>query len=694
MKKLQTRPADRLARAYLDILATETATSSKPIARQGRPGDTIGSLIDDLSVPSDERASVRADHAAGAVLVARAIEAVDGLTHELRRGSPVACLTVHSSELVNLAAAVIGKCSFGADASILDLSSFGDAQPRPVLLVARDGCTLGDTPDKGNDVIAQAIHARVPVVGIATDPKRHLPRDLLRACEHELTLPALDASAIALIVEAVVGKPPGVEIDDALLRACDVSDLILSIHRNLPPDGCIDRLKRIVGSKKIFIQDGPVLQELSGYGEAKRWAMELTADLDEYRSGLAWADVGSKAVLLAGKQGVGKKCLIRAIAKTAGVPLVSIAVADFDSVQSSSGSPSAVEESFSQAKRLGPCLLFIDVDGFSERSQMQHDRRKWIQHLNRLLEELSGVRPWPVVVVFATNSPERVDTSILRAGRLDRMIRIHTPSLEDLRLIFRFHLQDALPYADLMSLALVSAGGTGADVESWTRRARSRARRERRELRLEDLLDEIRNGRKALSPSLRRTIALHESGHLVAGLALGVFAPHTLSISDEGGFTRAEISLENLQTLTDIENVIVMLLAGRACEEEFLGPSGVTSGASGDDDSDLAKATRAASAIELKLGFGTLGPIYFNEPAGEMMLHDKEVLASIRARLSACLARARKLIKANRGTIELIAGRLLATGYLGASEIEVLVGNPDDLVTEDEVQKRSEASLA
>jgi cell division protease FtsH len=140
--------------------------------------------------------------------------------------------------------------------------------------------------------------------------------------------------------------------------------------------------------------------------------------------------------------------------------------------------------------------------------------------------------------------------------------------------------------------------------------------------------------------------------------------------------------------------VIVMLLAGRACEEEFLGLAGVTAGASGDDDSDLAKATRAASAIELKLGLGRLGPIYFNEQAAEMMLHDKEVLAAVRARLLACMARARKLIKANRGTIELVAGRLQETGYLGKSEIEVLVGNPDDLVTEDEVQKRSEASLA
>jgi cell division protease FtsH len=696
LKKLKTRPADLLARAYLDILAAEAGTSSKPMVRQGEPGDAIEILLNDLSVPSDERTSVRADHAAGAVLVARAIEAVDGLTHELRHGSPVICLTVHSSELVNLAAAVIKKCSFGADSRIMDLSSFGGAHARPVLLVARDGSAPGDEPDKGNDIVAQAIHARAPVVGIATDPKRHLPRDLLRACEHELVLPALDASAIALVVEAVVRKAPGIQIDDALVRACDVSDLTLSIRRNLPPDACIDRLKEIIGSKKIFIHDGPVLQELFGYGEAKRWGMELTADIDAYRSGrLAWADIGSKAVLLAGKTGVGKRSLIRAIAKTVGVPLVSISDADFSSARSLSGSLSAIEEVFYQAKRVAPCLLYIEVDGLSDRSQVEHDCRKSrVQHINGLLEDLSGVRRWPVVVVFATNLPGRVDTTILRAGQLDRMITIHKPSLEDLGLIFRFHLRNALPCADLMSLALASAGGTGADVVCWTRRAHSRARRECRELRLEDLLDEIRNGRNALSPSLRRTIAFHESGHLVAGLALRAFAPHTLSISDEGGFTRAEISIENLQTLRDIENVIVMLLAGRACEEEFLGLAGVTAGASGDDDSDLAKATRAASAIELKLGLGRLGPIYFNEQAAEMMLHDKEVLAAVRARLLACMARARKLIKANRGTIELVAGRLQETGYLGKSEIEVLVGNPDDLVTEDEVQKRSEASLA
>jgi hypothetical protein len=50
--------------------------------------------------------------------------------------------------------------------------------------------------------------------------------------------------------------------------------------------------------------------------------------------------------------------------------------------------------------------------------------------------------------------------------RLARFIR-----RRDLRRIFQFHLKDGLAAADLTPVALAAAGGTGADVESWTRRA-------------------------------------------------------------------------------------------------------------------------------------------------------------------------------------------------------------------------------
>ena len=81
-RKQQT---DLLARAYLDILAAEEGTSAKAMLRRDDPDDPIDMLLDDLSSVSEDKVAIRADYAAGAVLVARAIEAVEGLTRELRR---------------------------------------------------------------------------------------------------------------------------------------------------------------------------------------------------------------------------------------------------------------------------------------------------------------------------------------------------------------------------------------------------------------------------------------------------------------------------------------------------------------------------------------------------------------------------------------------------------------------------------
>jgi hypothetical protein len=91
-------PHDLLARAYLDLLAVEAGANSGPLLRSGDPGDPIERLIDDLSAAPESvgRTSIRADLAATAVLVARAIEGVDELTRDLRRNSPVVSLATHT----------------------------------------------------------------------------------------------------------------------------------------------------------------------------------------------------------------------------------------------------------------------------------------------------------------------------------------------------------------------------------------------------------------------------------------------------------------------------------------------------------------------------------------------------------------------------------------------------------------------
>lgn len=405
--------------------------------------------------------------------------------------------------------------------------------------------------------------------------------------------------------------------------------------------------------------------------------LNLVNDLREYRAGrLAWECI-EKGLLLVGPPGVGKTQFARAVAKSANVPLVSTSVADWNASPYLSGTLAAIKESFSRARQLAPCILFIDeLDGISDRATLTSDYKEyWTQIVNLLLELLAGIEDRPgVVVIGASNHPEHIDAAVKRAGRLDRTIEIDLPDSETLAAIFRFHVgHDVLLGVDLLPVALAAAGRTGADVEAWVRRAKSRARRAERHLALDDLLQEVRCGREAMPKSLRRTCAVHEAGHVVAGIALGVFEPRALTILDHGGATRVELSRANSQTLTGIENYITTLLSGRSAEEIILGASRTTAGSGIGENSDFARATEAATDLELRFGFGALGVAHFPDRATEMLLHDASVVGLIKQRLDRCLARARELITENRTAVEAVAQRLDETGYLDCAAIDDLL---------------------
>lgn len=344
---------------------------------------------------------------------------------------------------------------------------------------------------------------------------------------------------------------------------------------------------------------GPFLSQLAGMDEARTWGESLAADMADYISGsLKWEDVDPGCVFY-GPPGTGKTTIARALAATCRLPLLATSYAKWqrDTEGNQGDILKGMRGDFEIAKRNAPCILFIDeLDTLPARgSKSQHD--DWYTTIvNSLLELLDGSHGRPgVVVIGACNDVDRLDPALVRSGRLDRTIEIPLPPPAALPHILRFHLNgDAGTVRGLDALALNCLGMTGADIERVVREARRMARREKRSLGRNDIAAAIEGHNGKPSPDTLARIAIHEAGHAVAALRLGLSSDINLTTFARGhsrGFAGIKID-DPVVTRDYLNSVLTMLVAGRAAEELHMGE--VSAGAGGGADSDLGRATMLA----------------------------------------------------------------------------------------------------
>ncbi|WP_246746648.1 AAA family ATPase [Agrobacterium burrii] len=449
-----------------------------------------------------------------------------------------------------------------------------------------------------------------------------------------------------------------------------------------PPESSI-----VIKPQDVLV--GSRLEDMEGYGEAKDWGLDLARDLNDWRAGdISWDDV-DRGVLLSGPPGTGKTIFAKTLAATCKAELVVASYAKWQAKGHLGDFLKAMQKSFQDAKRNAPAILFIDeIDAFGSRGGTNSSNESYdMKAITGLLEQLDGLEGREgVVVVAASNYPDKIDDAILRAGRLDRHVRIPLPDLRARTAIFRMHLRGEFDDVGFHTFAELSDGVTGADIQKIARDARRIARRDRRRIEMADVLLQLPI--PALIPAeTLRVNAVHEIGHAVVGVALGMelvrveISPKILMTTAKQSVGKATFGRRPWARRTKAYylDAIAMGLGGMAAEQMLLGSH--DDGVAGGRGSDLHDATRAAIMLERAFGMGdglaSLGDIS-DAPMIDISRMDRSILLRADRILQRQLERATKILKQHRSACERLVDGLVAALELSGQEVlDVLDTDPD-----------------
>lgn len=422
---------------------------------------------------------------------------------------------------------------------------------------------------------------------VSQSPKQLLPQTMLSSADMILALPAPTARIISDAILAVSGQPPIGE-PATLGRGLSFDEIASCIRQNSTPEECVERLERASASKRRVEHMGaevPHVHELHGYGDAKVWAMNLVADLDAWRRGEISLHEINRNVVLASEPGLGKTSFARSLARSTGLPLITTSVGGW--FANSPGYLDSVikqiDEVFASARAVAPAIVLLDeLDGVPNRSTLSpRGADWWLPVIGHLLTTLDGATSENsnLIVIGATNYAEKLDSALVRPGRLNRVINIPAPDSEALRGIFRQHLGEQLPGEDLAEIARLAVGSSGAQVVAWVKAAQRTARTAKRAMLMQDLMAEVMPDDDR-PPALRYRVAVHEAGHAVVGTSLKFGTVKSISVLAKGitgGQTVMDAEDWSVD-LASIERYVIHVLGGRAAEEVVLGKVGSGSG--------------------------------------------------------------------------------------------------------------------
>jgi cell division protease FtsH len=449
-----------------------------------------------------------------------------------------------------------------------------------------------------------------------------------------------------------------------------------------------------------------------------------------------WGGYPPHGILFEGPPGTGKTLMAKAIAGSAGVPILIADGSRFFAMFLGVGNMkirSLFKRARAMSDKYGGCVIFIDEidalgsrgsrggssdDGMSSPGILGDTRRIIMGNMggggmgmiNELLVQLDGfVAPrglwrhvrrvfglgkpkvpfYNILVIAATNRAIDLDPALVRPGRFDRKIHVGLPDGEGRQDIAQYYLAKVRHEpVDVAKLARMTMHYSPARIKNVINEALIFALQDDRDaLRWDDLwqaklTEEI--GLKQpvkYTPREKEMVALHESAHAVASYTLERDEQQIQVITIQkresalGLVHGQDLEESYLDTQKQMLASIQVFLAGLVGEEIWFGQT--TSGPT----SDLTVATFKAALYVGVYGMGkslasvlpAVNPFSESGTIVQAVMRDAERQKEMDAVLEECRARVRTLLQVKRHAVEGVRDALLEREELIGDEIEALM---------------------
>ncbi len=212
----------------------------------------------------------------------------------------------------------------------------------------------------------------------------------------------------------------------------------------------------------------------------------------DYLANIGLREIGK--LLLVGPPGTGKTSTARALARDMDLPFVEVKLSMITS-QYLGETAKNVEKTFEVAKRLSPCILFIDEFDFVAKTRRSDEHAALKRAVNTLLKSIDNISliQDEVLLIAATNHPDQLDSAAWR--RFDEVVNFPKPDQrmrEDILGVITREMD--IDEFDPGVIAEATQGLTGSDLRMVLREAVLGAlTEERTHLTQDDLLTAVEN---------------------------------------------------------------------------------------------------------------------------------------------------------------------------------------------------------